>query len=85
LIAAADGHLDVVAMLIEAGADLNCTDRSGDTALHHAAHKGWGGIVAALVAAGADRTLADKYGDTACDIGARGGRLDAAALDLLRP
>jgi hypothetical protein len=38
-----------------------------------------------LVAAGADRTLADKYGDTACDIGTRGGRLDAAALDLLRP
>jgi ankyrin repeat protein len=85
LVSTAAGHLDVVVRLVQAGADLNCTDRSGDTALHHAAHHGSALIVTALVEAGADRAVVDKYGDTAFALGERQAKLDAAALDLLRP
>ena len=74
----------MVVKLIEAGAHLDRTDRSGDTALHHAAHNGSAAIVKALVKAGADRAVIDKYGDTAFEIGKREGTLDAATLDLLR-
>ncbi|MFO7684518.1 MAG: ankyrin repeat domain-containing protein [Desulfobacterales bacterium] len=85
LVAAANSDLDVVVQLIAAEADLNCTDRSGDTALHHAAYKGSAAIVQALVKAGADRAVIDKYGDTAFHIAKRQGTLDSATRDLLRP
>lgn len=84
LAATANSHLVGVIQLIAAGADLDLTDRSGDTALHHAAHKGSARIVQVLVGAGADRAGTDKYGDTAFDIGKRKGLLDTATLKLLQ-
>ena len=34
--AAANGHIAAVELLLESGADLNLSDRDGNTALHHA-------------------------------------------------
>ena len=45
--------LAVVRVLKAAGADVNATSKSGETALHGAALRGWNELVALLVAEGA--------------------------------
>jgi ankyrin repeat protein len=52
--AAAAGHVDVVRLLIEAGADVRAVDDEGVTALHLARANGHTEVAAALLAAGAD-------------------------------
>lgn len=52
--AAAAGHVDVVRLLIEAGADVRAVDNEGVTALHLARANGHAEVAAALIAAGAD-------------------------------
>jgi ankyrin repeat protein len=52
MIAAAEGHADVVRLLIEAGADLNLSDHEGSTALLLARSYGHLDIAADLAAAG---------------------------------
>jgi ankyrin repeat protein len=53
MIAAAEGHSDVVQMLIEAGADIELLDEEGASALTLARDNGHLDVAAALVAAGA--------------------------------
>jgi ankyrin repeat protein len=60
--AANDGQTEVVALLIEAGASLGATERTGMTALTLAAKEGRTGAVAALLAAGADVNVRDQIG-----------------------
>jgi len=52
--AAVAGHVDVVRLLIEAGADVRAVDDEGVTALHLARAKGHAEVAAALLAAGAN-------------------------------
>jgi ankyrin repeat protein len=52
--AAVAGHVDVVRLLIEAGADVRAVDDEGVTALHLARANGHTEVAAALLAAGAD-------------------------------
>lgn len=52
--AAAAGHVDVVRLLIEGGADVRAVDNEGVTALHLARANGHAEVAAALIAAGAD-------------------------------
>jgi ankyrin repeat protein len=52
--AAVAGHVDVVRLLIEAGADVRMVDDEGVTALHLARANGHTEVAAALLAAGAD-------------------------------
>ncbi len=52
--AAVAGHVDVVRLLIEAGADVRAVDDEGVTALHLARAKGHTEVAAALLAAGAN-------------------------------
>jgi ankyrin repeat protein len=52
--AAASGHTEIVQILIQAGANVNLSDRSGFTPLASAAYAGYGDIVRLLINAGAD-------------------------------
>jgi ankyrin repeat protein len=54
MIAAAEGHLDAVRLLVEAGSDLRLTDEEGSTALSLARSYGHLDVAALLAAAGAD-------------------------------
>ena len=61
-IASHTGHLDVIAALLAAGADVNDGLKSwGMTPLHHASFRGHLDVVVALLAAGADVNIIDSY------------------------
>ena len=54
--------------LLARGAPLNATDRSGDTALHHAARTGKARYVRLLLQAGADRCAVNRKGQRPADV-----------------
>lgn len=83
-IAAARGHVRVVAMLVEAHADINKLKHDGCTALMVAAHLNNLAVVEALLAARADTRARDKwYGNkTALQYALNGGHIDVARLLL---
>jgi ankyrin repeat protein len=60
-----DGDLQTIKLELAAHADVNATDRSGWSALMHAAQMGNLEAVRALVTAGADREAKNKDGETA--------------------
>ena len=65
--AAANGHADVVDLLLSEDADPNMANEQGGTALHWACVNGHGGVVAKLLEAGAKATLVNAGGRTALD------------------
>lgn len=66
--AAMNGHADVAGLLIDRGADIHATPRSGlATPLHVAAGQGHTAIINLLVARGADVNRKDKQGYTPLD------------------
>src|SRR4051794_10149846 len=77
--AVAGGHDDVVAVLIDAGADVNATQRHGWTPLHGAAQIGSLASVERLLAAGADPAARNDDGVTAADLAQDAGHDEIAA------
>lgn len=65
--AALMGHTEIVALLLEHGADVNARSKDGGTALHAAAFLGRVETVKLLLDKGADTTLQHKMGGTAID------------------
>ncbi len=65
--AALMGHTEVVALLLEHGADVNAKSRDGGTALHTAAFLGRAETVKLLLDKGADTTLRNNIGSIAID------------------
>jgi ankyrin repeat protein len=63
--AAFQGTLEMVALLLDAGADIHAKDKNGWRALHAAASVGKASIVALLISKGAKRKKRDKNGNTA--------------------
>ncbi|XP_054494779.2 CARD- and ANK-domain containing inflammasome adapter protein-like [Agelaius phoeniceus] len=63
-VAAAHGHLPVMAHLLSKGARTGVQDRKGRTALHRAAEKGHGGAVKLLLRGGAPTHTLDMEGKT---------------------
>lgn len=65
--------------LLARGAPLDATDRSGDTALHHAARTGKARYVRLLLEAGANRCAVNRKGKRPVDVPRRNGE-DVVAL-----
>ncbi len=65
--AALMGHTEIVAVLLEHGADINVKSRDGSTALHAAAFLGRAETAKLLLEKGADTTLRNNMGGTAIE------------------
>ena len=77
--AVAGNHDEVVAVLIDAGADVNSRQPQGWTPLHGAAQNGASATVDRLLAAGADREARKDDGTSAADLAAEAGHEELAA------
>lgn len=64
---AANGHLEIIRLLLKNNADINAVNQSGSTALHYAALNGRLEIVQELVLNKAKAVVENKYGRTALD------------------
>eukprot|EP00177_Eucheuma_denticulatum_P005309 GFKZ01009656.1.p2 GENE.GFKZ01009656.1~~GFKZ01009656.1.p2 ORF type:complete len:180 (+),score=26.58 GFKZ01009656.1:89-628(+) len=78
----ANGHVDMVRLLLDHGADVNATNMSGSTALHYASLNGRLEVVQELVKYKARAVVENKFAKTALDE-ARAGRKDLVAKFLL--
>ena len=65
MMAAVEGHTNIVTILLETGADVNKKDKDGRMALMHASSYDQFSIVRCLLHAGAKVNVKDKYGSTA--------------------
>jgi CubicO group peptidase (beta-lactamase class C family) len=84
--AALNDNAGMIAWLLAHGADIDATNTTGFTALHHAAESGSADAAAALLDAGADTTLRNAQGETAADVARRKGHEDLARrLATARP
>ena len=61
-------YLDVVRVLLNAGAQVDLAGYEGTTPLYWAARHGHLDVVRALLNAGADKTIADDYGEKPIDV-----------------
>jgi ankyrin repeat protein len=66
--ASAAGHVRIVKLLLDHGADANVREQAGYTALHAAAQNGDEEMIRTLLFGGADLTLKSDDGKTAMDI-----------------
>ena len=76
------GHLNIVRLLLEAGADTNVRDREARTPLILAARNGHVEIARLLLDAGADKNLQSFLGETALGVAARNGCFEIAQMLL---
>ena len=70
ILAAQEGHLKVVELLVSNKADINFTTNDGGTALHMASQEGHLDLCRYLKSEGCDITIKSKYGTTALDVAA---------------
>ena len=80
--AAQNGHLEVVRLLIEAGADKAAAHSTGATAVFIAAQNGHLEVVRLLIEAGADKDAVKNNGGTALQIAAHNGHLEVVRFLL---
>ena len=59
-----DYEANVARLLLDAGAEVDKTDKLGETALHHAAHFGQMDVLQLLVMSGADRRKTNQKGES---------------------
>ena len=80
MLASARGHLVVVRLLCEAGADKDTADQDGATALMRAIRRGQLEMVRLLCEVGADKDKADQHGNTAFMLASQFGHLEMVRL-----
>ena len=76
------GHLEVVQLLLEAGADKNAVSANGATAMMSAAQHGHLEVVRVLLGAGAEKNAATANRVTALMVAALDGHLEVVQLLL---
>jgi ankyrin repeat protein len=79
-VAATEGHAEVVALLLDNGADVDAKNDYGVTPLYLAAAWGHVEVVSPLLAAGADKTIEEQNGETPLEAATRKGHKAAAEL-----
>src|SRR6202012_3679777 len=62
------GHLDIVQLLIDSGANVNSHDKQGWTTLHAAVSEGYANVEDLLLARGADFSIRDNQDRTPYDL-----------------
>ncbi|OWY96908.1 26S proteasome non-ATPase regulatory protein [Phytophthora megakarya] len=82
--AVANGHIDVVTLLLDRGADIAAQDKRDRTALHLAAANGHREVVSLLLERGANVAAQDKIRWTALHCACSKGHRDVASLLLER-
>ena len=83
-VAAANGNIQIIAILIKGGATIGQRDGLGETALHYAAEHDHAEIVKLLLDVGAAIDAQDKNGMTPLMLGARGGKVEIVRTLLAR-
>ena len=78
--AASKNHPEAVRLLLQRGAAVDAVNRTGFTALHHAAESGATEVAKDLLAAGANRELKNESGEHAADVARRKGHEALAKL-----
>jgi len=81
-LAAIMGHVEVTELLIASGADLEGTDKYGNTPLHYAAHHGLKETAKLLITKGADLNVKRDDGNTPLDNATKYKHTDI--IELLR-
>jgi uncharacterized protein len=76
--------IEIVQLLIRAGANVKATNRYGATPLWLASLNGNAATIGVLLEAGADPSAASDEGETALMVAARTGKIDAVSLLLAR-
>lgn len=84
MIASSAGHLEIVKVLLAAGADVNMTNDNGQSPLHYAASRNREDIAKCLLEAGAHVNAADKLGNTSLHRAASRGHLSMVQSLLSR-
>lgn len=73
--ASQNGHLDVIRVLLNHGADPEIEDKDGDRAVHHAAFGDEPAVIEMLAQSGSDLNARNKKRQTALHIGVNKGHL----------
>jgi ankyrin repeat protein len=79
-VAAWFGRVEIVRMLIDAGADVNLQDTDGWAPLHWAAMRGQVEIARMLIGAGADKDVQDKWDQTPLHNATRNGDVEIVKM-----
>ena len=79
-LAALSNQVVAIEILLQSGAKINATNRTGFTPIHHAAEKGAAEAARVLLKAGADASIANNRGKTPLDTAKRLGHTNVVAL-----
>ena len=82
MLASQNGRVEIVRLLLDAGADKNLLDCDGFTALMLASDRGHHEVVRLLLEAGADEGLTNCFGRTALMPASQAGRVEIVRLLL---
>lgn len=83
-LAAANGHIFMVALLLGQGADINACDKNGWTALHFAAKAGYLNVVKLLTESGASPKFETKEGKVSICFAAAANHSDVLSFLMRR-
>lgn len=68
MLASENGHIEIINLLLDKGANINHGDQNGDTALHHAAYNNMKKSVDVLLSRGASKKIKNIEGKTYHDL-----------------